>query len=79
MNSRQPPRRGRGPSARGKEIIALREANMKQAAIAARLGVSLGAVKQTLRRHRRRRLSGYGYSAEPIVANMAALDLQVGP
>jgi hypothetical protein len=53
-NTRQPPRRIRGPSERGKEIIALRNAGCKQVTIAVRLDVSLGAVKQCLRRHRRR-------------------------
>lgn len=46
---------GRGPSGRGREIIRLRhECGMKQAAIAARLKMSVASVKQTLRRHRRR-------------------------
>src|SRR5262249_34413122 len=40
--------RRRGPSPRGQAIIQLRQAGMKQTSIAARLGVSLGSVKQAL-------------------------------
>ena len=53
-NTRQPPRRGRGPSSQGRQIINMRDAGAKQALIAIRLDISLGAVKQVLRRHRRR-------------------------
>jgi hypothetical protein len=48
----------RGPSERGREIIALRQAGMKQVAIAVRLDLTVGAVKQVLRRNRRRNFQG---------------------
>jgi hypothetical protein len=51
-NNRLRPRRG--PSSQGRQIINMRDAGAKQIVIAARIGVSVGAVKQCLRRHRRR-------------------------
>jgi hypothetical protein len=53
-NTNRPSRRGRGPSERGRQIIDMRNAGAKQIVIANRIGVSVDAVKQVLRRHRRR-------------------------
>jgi hypothetical protein len=53
-DNNNPPRCGRGPSGRGRQIIDMRGLGAKQVTIALRLDVSLGAVKQCLRRHRRR-------------------------
>ena len=55
-----PRQEGRGPSECGKAIIALRDAGTKQAVIATRFGITIGAVKQTLRRYRKSKLLGYG-------------------
>jgi hypothetical protein len=78
-NTHSPPRRGRGPSERGRQIIALRDANVKQAAIAARVGCSVAAVKQVLRRHRRRQQMGYGFHQEPFTRESGPLNLHKGP
>jgi predicted transcriptional regulator len=47
------PRR-RGPAARGRTILAMRQDGTKQVVIAVRLHISLNAVKQVIKRWRRR-------------------------
>jgi hypothetical protein len=77
-NTTAAPRRRRGPSAQTRHIIALRNGGAKQLVIAHRLGVSLGCVKQALRRARRR-IAGQPYPDDRSASPIAALQLQVGP
>jgi hypothetical protein len=75
-NNRRSPRHGRGPSSQGRQIINMRNAGVKQVVIAAKLGVSLGSIKQCLRRHRRRsNIQGTDNANESFITEPGVLHL----